>query len=307
MARGLRPAGADDLGLKRALSDRLLPLLVACMVFLAALALAGAMAASAVSAHWRGGAASLATVVVPNPGGAVAGGGNRAGAVQRVLSAAPGVASARLLPQGEVASLLRPWLGLDVGSLALPLPALFELRLRDATGAAEPRGLDAALAQVAAGTTVERHGAWLRRLMALADSFRACAGLALLVVGFVAASVVVLATRAGLAARRDAIDILHGLGAADGMIAGQFAGRITKLAGLGGLLGLVLALPVLLGLAQLAAPFQTEPVTLDAPGGLLAALPPPLWIEAAALPVLAALIGWLTAQMTVRRWLRRLP
>ena len=309
MPRGLRPAGADDLGLKRALSDRLLPLLVAAMTFLAALALAGAMAAASVSAHWRGGAASLVTVVVPNPGAAAESGGNRAGAVQRVLAASTGVATARLLPRPEIAELLKPWLGGDVEPLALPLPAVLEVRLQaGAAGAAlaQPGALDAALTQAAAGTKVERHGAWLQRLMALADSLRACADLALLVVGFVAAAMVSIAARAGLAARRDAIDILHGLGATDGMIAGQFAGRITVLAGLGGSIGLLLALPVLLSLAQLSAPFQAERAAA-APAGLLAALPRELWLEAAALPVISASIGWLTAQLTVRNWLRRLP
>ena len=37
----LRPSGFDELGLRRALSDRMLPVLVAAMAFLASLALAG--------------------------------------------------------------------------------------------------------------------------------------------------------------------------------------------------------------------------------------------------------------------------
>ncbi len=41
----LRPARFDDLGLRRALSDRLLPALVAAMTFLAALTLAGVVGA----------------------------------------------------------------------------------------------------------------------------------------------------------------------------------------------------------------------------------------------------------------------
>ena len=45
--RRLRPARFDDLGLRRALGDRMLPLLVAAMTFLAALALAGSAAAAA--------------------------------------------------------------------------------------------------------------------------------------------------------------------------------------------------------------------------------------------------------------------
>jgi hypothetical protein len=40
---------------------------------------------------------------------------------------------------------------------------------------------------------------------------------------------------------------------------------------------------------------------------LLAVLPGPLWLVLPALPMATAAIGFLTAQGTVRRWLRRLP
>ena len=52
----LRPSGFDELGLRRALSDRMLPLLVAAMAFLAALAMAGWFGTAALSRHWRQGA-----------------------------------------------------------------------------------------------------------------------------------------------------------------------------------------------------------------------------------------------------------
>ena len=49
---------------------------------------------------------------------------------------------------------------------------------------------------------------------------------------------------------------MHGLGATDGYIAGRFAGRATAARGdRAALAGAVLALPVLLALAGLAAPF----------------------------------------------------
>ena len=85
---------------------------------------------------------------------------------------------------------------------------------------------------------------------------------------------VAVATRAGLAARRDAIDIVHGLGATDGYIAGRFAARATLLAAAGAVFGSLAALPVLLGLAALAGPFT------GAPGGSsLPSLPVPLWLS----------------------------
>jgi hypothetical protein len=39
----------------------------------------------------------------------------------------------------------------------------------------------------------------------------------------------------------------------------------------------------------------------------LAALPTTIWVSLLALPAGAAAIGFLTAQGTVRRWLRRMP
>jgi cell division transport system permease protein len=322
MARSLRPSRADDLGLRRALSDRLLPLLVAAMIFLAALALAGAQAAAGLAQHWRIGASSMMTVQVPRPEAAASGGGTRAAAAARILAAQPHVAAARRLSPSDIAALLQPWLGIDPARLSLPLPAVFEVRLvRSQSGSAAPGAtlgvavgdaLGDALARAVPGTLVEHNGAWLDRLADLVRSLQACATLALGVVVFVATAVVAVATRAGLAARRDAIEIVHGLGATDGMIAGQFAGRVTALALAGAVLGLTLALPFLLGLANLAAPFlasQAAPAgpVLAEPATLFAALPPSLWAALAVLPPAAALIGWATAQGTVRVWLARLP
>src|SRR5690349_11568465 len=60
-----RSRGRDPLGLRRALSDRLLPALVAAMALLGALALAGARGAADLSARWQGGAAAAMTVQMP--------------------------------------------------------------------------------------------------------------------------------------------------------------------------------------------------------------------------------------------------
>ncbi|HTR17355.1 MAG TPA: hypothetical protein VMI52_10020 [Acetobacteraceae bacterium] len=385
----LRRAGADDLGLRQALSDRLLPWLVAAMAFLAALALAGAVAASGLARHWRQGAAAILTVQVsspeapagapapddaasargaagqpggaaPAPGGAsiaasapgglgnssangtqpaasgAAGGASpeamsgtgsapasglsRANAALAVLRGLPGVREARMVSDAELADLLRPWLGADAGTLSLSLPAVIETRLNDPPP--DLADLSARLEAAAPGTLVERNEAWMERLSALARSLQACAAAALFVVAGVAAAVVAIATRAGLHARREAIEIVHGLGATDGYIAGRFARRATMLALSGAILGTLAALPVLLGLAVLAAPFSgglgpaygVAALSAAAPGAaaaalpsLLAALPPTLWFALPGPALVAALIGWLTAQGTVRAWLRRLP
>jgi cell division transport system permease protein len=133
----------------------------------------------------------------------------------------------------------------------------------------------------------------------------------------VAAAVIAVATRAGLSTRREAIEIVHGLGATDGYIAGRFAARATLLAAVGAACGAVAALPILLALARMAAPFSGTEAAEAAAGAdngvvvplrdALATLPAPLWLALPCLPAGAAIIGFTTAQGAVRRWLRRLP
>ena len=301
----LRPAGFDELGLKRAFAPRLLPLLVAAMAFLAALTLVGMLAAAGLARHWREGAGASLTVQVPMPDAAAAtGAGSRAEAVLTLLRAAPGIAAARRLSGAELDALLRPWLGATPGALGLAVPAVITVQ-RAAAAPLDEAALTARLAAPAPGTLVEAAAPWLARLAALARSLEALAALALVIVGAIAALVIAIATRAGLAARREALEIVHGLGASDGYIAARFAARALFLAAIGGVSGTLAALPVVVLLTRLAAPFTA----LAAPGRLspadAVALPATLWL--AVLPPAAAAIGWLTAEITVRRWLRRLP
>jgi cell division transport system permease protein len=304
--RSLRPAGFDELGLRRAISDRVLPFLVAAMAVLAALALAGWVGAAALARHWQQGAESALTVQVPQPQEPAArGGGTRLERVVALLAGSPGVASARALSDDELGELLRPWLGSGAERLAVPLPAVIAVRLADTN--LELDRMARRLDEAAPGTLVEGHGVWIRRLSVLARSLQACAGLALLLVAAVAAAVIAVATRAGLSARREAIEIVHGLGATDSYIAARFAGRAMLLAATGGIAGAAIAFPVLLTLASLAAPFSGTVAEAVPPGDIVAALPASLWLTLPGLPAAAAAIGFLTAQATVRRWLRRLP
>jgi cell division transport system permease protein len=290
---------ADHLGLTAVLADRLLPILVGAMSFLAALAIAGTIAAAAFSAHWQSDTGTSLTIQVPDPANpAATGKATRLAAILALLQASPAVASPHNLSDAELNNLLRPWLGADVAQLALPVPAVITASL---TGTQPLDQLQATLAQAAPGTLVETGSRWAARVAALTASLQASAATILVIVAFVAAAVVSIATRAGLAQRRDAIEIIHGLGALDGDIAERFAARATSLAAIGAACGAVLALPVLFWLAGLAAPFSGF-----TPHSLLPALPATLWASLPALPVFAAAIGWSTAQFTVRSWLRSL-
>jgi cell division transport system permease protein len=303
----LRPSGFDELGLRRAMSDRVLPLLVAAMAFLAALALAGWFGSAALAAHWQEGAGAALTVQVPRATDpATEAEGNRLASVLALLIGTPGVASAHALSDQELVDLLKPWLGQGADRLAIPIPAVIAVRLTSVTADLDPLAMR--LQAVAPGTQLEDHGVWMRRLSVLARSLQGCTGMALLLVAGVATAVIAVATRAGLSARREAIEIVHGLGATDSYIAGRFAARATFLAAIGAAVGAAVALPILLTLAHMAAPFAGQ--TLDTGStwqDVLGPLPPALWLALPGLPAIAAAIGFVTAQAAVRRWLRRLP
>ena len=302
----LRPAGVDELRLRRALADRVVPFLAAAMAFLAALAVAGWTGAAELSRHWAGGAGSTLTVQVPRGGEpAAAGSGTRLSVVQALLIAAPGVDSANILSDAQVDSLLRPWLGANLKDLAVPVPGVIAVHLADASR--DLHGLAVQLAQSAPGTIIEEHAPWTDRLATLARSLQLCSGLVLLVVTLVTAAVIAAVTHSGLAARREAIVIIYQLGATDGYIAWRFAARTALLACTGAAIGGLFALPVVFALTALAVPLTRGTVPDLAAPDAFASMPLSLYFLPVILPVAAAGIGYLTTQITMRRWLCRLP
>jgi cell division transport system permease protein len=288
----------DHLGLRLAMADRLLPMLVGAMSFLAVLAIAGTIAAAALAAQWQGDTGAALTVQVPDPAAPAPAAGARAAAVLAVLQAAPGVTAAKQLSRTDIDALLKPWLGADAAQLALPVPAIITATWN---GAGSIDALRAALDEAAPGTVAETGARWAARVAALTASLQASAAAILVIVALVAAAVISIATRAGLAQGRDVITIIHGLGALDSDIADRFAIRATLLAAIGAALGAAAAVPVLLWLATLAQPFAGITPQPAAP-----ALPFILWAALPAIPLAAAAIGWVTTQFTVRGWLRRL-
>jgi len=293
-------ARRDDLGLRAALADRLLPMLVAAMSFLAALGLAGTLASASLAHDWQAQASDTLTIQVPQPGGPDASGKTtRLAAVQAALAQMPGVTNPAVMSQADENALLTPWLGEDATQLGLQMPGVISASW---AGPGAPDALGEALDKISPGTLVDAGAIWAARVAALTSSLQDCAAAVLVIVALVAAAVVAVAARAGLAQRRDTITIVHGLGALDGDIAARFAGRATVLVAAGSVLGTLLALPVLAWLATLAAPFSGQMT-----GSALSNVPMPLWFILPLLPLAAAGIGWVTAQLTVRSWLRSLP
>ena len=293
-------ARRQDLPLDRDGSGRFLPWLIALMVYLACLALAGAIMLNQASSRWQTGLTGSMTVQIPALDEEDGGDNSSAvAAVLDVLNNTAGIRKAEQLPHSKIVALIEPWLGQDNVAGDLPIPTLIDVQLDEKTPF-NPVGLAIQLEQVAPGTRLDDHEVWITRMLRLNHAIGIIASTIVILIGVAAAATVVFATRTGLAVHHGVIEVLHIIGARDIYIARQFQTRALSLALRGGFLGLVLAgftLGILSAVAsQLEGPLMPH-----------LALTPMLWGGLAIVPLAAALIATLTARITVVRTLGRLP
>ncbi|MBM3597548.1 MAG: cell division protein [Alphaproteobacteria bacterium] len=290
-----------DLPLKGDAASRFLPWVVAVMVYLAVLALAGALLARDSVLRWSRSLTGTLTVQIAVPAGernldvAMA---DRIDRTLELLRRTPGIDRAQALSADQISALLEPWLGGGAIVDELPLPALIDVAL--VPGArVDLKALAERLAAAVPGAALDDHGKWLKDLIRLALAAQAAAGLILLLVTGCAVAAVVFAVRTSLAIHRDVVEILHLVGARDRYIASQFQRHALALSLKGGLSGWLLALITLGGAAWAL-------LSLDA-----ALMPRPslAWLEwlLILLPPFAATgIAVLTARLAVHNVLGRM-
>ncbi|MDP7215339.1 MAG: cell division protein [Rhodospirillales bacterium] len=290
-------AHRSDLPLDRDAISRFLPWLIAFMVYLACLALAGMLTLGAVAERWDTGISGTLTVqIIPSESSAAAPKEvRRIEAALDILRTTPGIAGAEVIGEDRIMALLEPWLGSIGGSGDLPLPRLIDVELK-AGAEVDTAALSKRLRQAVPGTTVDDHGVWLDKLVRLLRAVEILASLVLLLIGSATVGTVVFTTRTGLAIHQEVIEVLHLIGAQDSYVAKQFATRALILGLRGGIIGLVLAVPTLMGIGVLAARMEA---------GLLPdfTLTPAHWAAMVCLPLVVALIAMLTARLTVMKTL----
>lgn len=293
------------LPLARDASSRFLPWLIAFMVWLAAMALAAVMVLSAAGDQWRRSLTGSVTVqIVPTETTDAGTMEARVNTALVLLRATPGVISANAVSADRIAALLEPWLGRNAlsESIGLPIPRLIDVSVEPETSniAVDLGTLAAQLAETVPGASLDDHGQWLDRLIALARAIEAIGFAILIVISLAAIATVVFATRTGLAIHHDVIELLHLIGARDDFVARQFQLNALWLGLKGGATGVVLAVGTLLILGSLAAKVEA---------GLL----PPVtlaiwqWIALGGVAIAAAIISVATARITVLRTIGRMP
>lgn len=269
-------------------------IIAAAMGFLAVLTLAAGMAANRLAAEWRSDLAGVATVRITGAPDEME---QKVKTVLDVLRTTPGISEVQVLGSDDQAELLRPWLGSDINVEDLPLPQLIDVAL-DGAGP-NAKALQDRLALTLDGVIYDDHSAWRAPLAATARSLERLAFGAAALVLLTAGAMVALAARTTMAANRQVIETVRLIGAEDSFIARAFVRRLVSRATTGALVGALLGSAALWFLPAIEADSSLG-VTLspDRVGWLVLIL---------GVPAMCGIIAWISARMTARAELSRLP
>jgi len=291
----------SDLPLTGDATSRFLPWLVALMVFLAAMAVAGAFAINGVIERWDHDVSGTLTVQVIPAGGeqAEAATDERVRLAVEVMRKVPGVKAVKAFDKKRTLALLEPWLGGTEVVQDLPLPRLIDVTV-DPDAAIDLAEVAERLSRAVPGASLDDHRIWLSRLVSLSRTMQWLAVVVVVLIGMVTSTTVVYATRTGMAVHHGIIEVLHLIGAHDDYIARQFADRAFALGMGGGMIGLSLVVPALSAIGWSAKRLE---------GGFLPSIGLPIlgYVVIGLLPLLAAGLAMLTARLTVHGTLARMP
>lgn len=277
-------------------SGQFLPWVIAVMVYLASLAAAAGLTVNKSLDQWRQDLSRNATVQITAP--SRESGARQLTAALEILRATPGIDSATPLSRSDLIALLEPWLGSGNVTEDLPMPTMIEVALGEDL-VADMDMLRKKLGAAAPDARLDTHEDWIDRLITLARTVQAIAFGIVVLIGLATIAIVVFATRAGLAADQQVVEVLHLIGGRDSFIAGRFQSHFLRLALLGGMVGLIAAVATIVMLARFTSELGGNfvPKVFVTPVEMLILL---------SVPAIAALTTMATARATVMRSLSRM-
>lgn len=285
--------------LDRDISSRILPWLLAIMVYLIALALFSVLSMNKISGQWDSALSAHITVQLPPAELTPADQPVDVEAILELLRSRPGIASAKLLDKADIDRLMEPWLGTPETTFSMPLPQLIAVTLQPAAQV-DTRALSQEIRNISIDALVVDHKKGLEGLIDLAGWIRLISAGVIVLIGVSAILMAVLITKMGLAAHAPVIELLHLMGAEDRYVAEQFQRHALSGGLMGGLIGLALSLATFAVIEQITRGLDHSLV----PNLSFSALQ---WAILFTLPLAAAGVTTLTVRLTVRRSLARLP
>ncbi|HVP86324.1 MAG TPA: hypothetical protein VMS78_16505 [Rhizomicrobium sp.] len=279
-----------------------LDLMIAVMAFLAALALGASLVADRAAQTWRSGLAGQLTVQIlpPLTGPAEPALEHEAQRASEILRKTPGIAVVAPVSREDALKLVEPWLGADAIVADLPLPRLIDAKIVPGSDVDVP-ALRKNLKAAVPDATLDDHSQWIDRLKSLANTVILSGYGILLLIAVATAAAVTFATRAGLQAHHEIVELLHQMGAHPGFISRAFERHYFVSALIASALGAAIAAIIFVAAGGLEmAGYEAVPF-----------LPPmslkpleALWLLA--VPAGSGLIAWITTRWSVMAALRKI-
>lgn len=240
---------------------RPLLMVIAAMCFLAALSAAGVFTVNRATQEWTTGLENSLTIQLKTQPGSE----NREEAdniqLRRVVAAlktTDGILSATSVSREEAAQLLEPWLGTESFAAALPVPQLIDVRF-DPDNIPDLEKLKQKINDIAPNAIFQDHSRWSSRILAFADFLRGLAFSIMALITVTTIAITFFATRAGLAAQHEIVEVLHLIGAQDKFIARELQFELLVLGLSASLLGVGAAILTLLLAPRLSGAFSELP------------------------------------------------
>jgi cell division transport system permease protein len=287
----------SNLTLEQDEANRFLPWLIAFMVLLAALSIAGLLILKQISNAFEYNTQDTMTIQIPAAENQKIDEQNVIRSLNSLKKIA-GIITLTQISKSEVSRLLRPWLGDVVGFKGLPLPKIIDIKV-DRNFDLTATEIEKVLIPIIPGAKVDDHGTWL---VSLIDTLQSTELIALFIVTLIilaTVGTVIFTTRTGMGIHKQTIEVLHFVGAQDEFIAQQFATRAFVVGLQGGIGGILLAGPILYIFDYILGNFE---------GGLLskASVDIIIWMSVGIVPAIVALIAMMTAYSTVIKTLKKM-
>jgi cell division transport system permease protein len=277
-------------------ATKLLPWVMAIMVYLSALSAAGSLLLHSGFDDWASSLQGKVTVQITGEDAAVI--KEQAVEIQQLLRRVPGILSVRIIPDNEIVALLEPWLGAGNITDDLPIPVMIDLET-------EPDvyinldALEIKLKQITDTVYLDDHAQWLKHFYNLTYTVEYTALGILVMILMASICIVIFGTKSSMSEHKNTIEIMHLMGAQDQMIAGAYQRRFMNYGLKGGAYGLVLSFITLFGLSKLVQNLASGLVEMPTFPYLTLSI---LFI----FPLLFAALSMLTARITVMRELGRM-
>ncbi len=295
-------ARKKELPLQDDSSNLFLQVMISIAVFLFGVTLAGVLSINSMLATWNNSIlGSLTVQVMPandvNEKNAQAQTNEQLNKAVELLKNKPEVDKVTPLSNEQLQKLIQPWLGDGVDIKDLPMPRLIDVKLKKGADVDFMQWAEE-LAQAAPLASLDNHKLWLNKLIKFADGLKILALTILVLVVLITSGAIFYCTQTSLGLHKYIIEILHLMGAKDTYVAQQYAKRTAWLGFLGGVFGLLLAIPTIFIIANLAKQIE---------GGIIseARLSLADWSVILSLPLFSMVIAMGTAYYTVKKTLEK--